>query len=66
MGKVPLTFDVPSTRTVENKGAVTITIKTSGRDKTHYTAIVACCTSGAILPPVLILKRETIIFDKIP
>ena len=35
MDEVPLTFDVPSNKTVDVKGAKTITVKTSGHDKTH-------------------------------
>lgn len=37
MDKVPLTFDVPSNRTVDVKGAKTMAIKTSGHEKTYFT-----------------------------
>jgi hypothetical protein len=66
MDKVPLTFHVPSNRTVDNKGATTITIKTSGHEEPHYTVVLACCTNGTKLPPMLILKRKTTTNDKIP
>ena len=36
MDEVPLTFDVPSNKTVDVKGAKTIMIKTSGNEKTRY------------------------------
>jgi hypothetical protein len=58
MDVVPLTFNVPLNRTVDNKGAKTITIKTSGHEKTHY--------NGIKLPPMLIFKRKTMTNDKIP
>jgi hypothetical protein len=35
MDEVPLTFNVPSHRTVNNKGTKTITIKTSTHEKGH-------------------------------
>jgi hypothetical protein len=66
MDEVPLIFDVPSNRTVGNNGATTITVKTSGHEKTHYTAVSACCADGTKLPPMLILKRKTMTNDKIP
>ena len=58
MDEVPLTFDVPSNKTVDVKGAKIITVKTSGHDKTHYTVVLSCCADGAKLPPMLISKRK--------
>jgi len=42
MDEVPLTFDVPSNKTVDVKGAKTIMIKTSGNEKMCYTVVLAC------------------------
>ena len=50
--EVPLTFDVPSNKTVDVKGAKTIMIKTSGNEKTHYTLVIVCCADGTKLPPL--------------
>jgi hypothetical protein len=66
MDEVPLTFDVPSNRTVDNKGSKTIAIKTSGHGKSHYTVVLSCCADGTKLPPLIILKRKTVPKDKIP
>nr|AHN53440.1 DDE superfamily endonuclease [Nuttalliella namaqua] len=66
MDEVPLTFDVPSNRTVDSKGAKSITIKTSGHEKTHYTVVLSCCADGTKLPPMLIFKRKTLPKEKIP
>ena len=54
MDEVPLTFDVPSNKTVDVTGAKTIMIKTSGNEKTCYTVVLACCADGTKLPPLLI------------
>lgn len=66
MDEVPLTFDVPSNRTVNEKGAKTVSIKTSGHEKTHYTVVLACCADGTKLPPMLIFKRKTLPKEKLP
>ncbi|XP_030066606.1 pogo transposable element with KRAB domain [Microcaecilia unicolor] len=66
MDEVPLTFDVPSNKTVDVKGAKTITVKTSGHEKTHYTVVLSCCADGTKLPPMLIFKRKTMLKEAIP
>jgi len=58
MDEVPLTFDVPSNKTVDVNGAKTIMIRTSGNEKTHYTVVPACCADGTKLPPLLIFKKK--------
>jgi hypothetical protein len=40
MDEIPLTFDVPSNRIVAMKGTKTVTIKTSGDEKMHYTDVL--------------------------
>ncbi|KAH1187031.1 hypothetical protein KIL84_019780 [Mauremys mutica] len=66
MDEVPLNFDVPSNRTVDVKGIKTVAIKTSGHEKTHYTAVLSCCADGTKLPPMLIFKRKTYPKETIP
>jgi len=66
MNEVRLTFDVPSNRTVDVKGAKTIMIKTSGNEKTRCTVVLACCADGTKLPLLLIFKRKTLPRDVIP
>jgi len=61
-----LTFDVPSNKTLDVKGAKTITIKTSGNEKKCYTVVLVCCADGTKLPPLLIFKRKTLTKDVIP
>jgi len=61
-----LTFDVASNKTVDVKGAKTVTIKTSDNEKTRYTVVLACCADGTKLPPLLTFKRKTLPKDLIP
>ena len=66
MDEVPLTFDVPSNKTVDVKGGKTIMIKTFGNEKMHYTVILACCADGTKLQPLLISKTKMLPKDVIP
>jgi hypothetical protein len=75
MDEIPLTFDVPSNKTVDVKGAKTIMIKTSGNEKTRYTVVVVCCADGTKLvccadgtklSPILTFKGKTLPKDLIP
>lgn len=56
MDEVPLTFDVPSNKTVDSKGTKSVTVKTSGHEKTNYTVVLSCYADGTKLPPLLIFK----------
>ena len=66
MDEVPFTFDVPSNRTVGVKGTKTMAIKMSGHKKTYFTGVLACCTDGTMLPPMILLKRKTFPKGNIP
>ena len=66
MDEVPLTFDVPSNKIVDVKGAKTVMIKTSGNEKMCYTVVLVCCADGTKLPPLLISKRKMLPKDVIP
>ena len=42
MDETPMFFDMPGNRTVDVKGASTVSIKTSGAEKQHFTVILSC------------------------
>lgn len=60
LDEVPLTFDCPPNRTVNTCGEKSISITTTGQEKTHFTVMLACCADGTKLRPLLIFKRKTI------
>jgi len=60
MDETPITFDMPSTRTVNAAGAKTIMIKTTGHEKTRFTHVLACMADGTKFEPVVIFKRNTL------
>lgn len=66
MDEVPLTFDLPLTRTVNRKGESSVTLKTTGHEKTHFTCVLSCTASGEKLPPMVIFKRTTMPKEKFP
>lgn len=66
MDEVPLTFDIPMGRTVAEKGENTISVRTTGHEKSHFTVVLACCADGTKLPPMIIFKRKTMPKDVFP
>jgi hypothetical protein len=66
MDEVPLTFDLPLNRTVEQTGAHSVSIKTTGHEKASFTAVLAVTGAGTKLPPMLIFKRKTMPKEKFP
>lgn len=66
MDEVPLTFDLPLTRTVNKKGESSVTLKTTGHERTHFTCVLGCTASGVKLPPMVIFKRITMPKEELP
>lgn len=66
MDETPMFFDMPGSRTVDIKGSKTVTVKTTGSDKSHFTVILACLANGTKLKPAVIFKRKTMPKDKFP
>lgn len=66
MDEVPLTYDMPLMRTVNKKGDSSISVKTTGHERTHFTCVLSCTASGLKLPPMVIFKRLTMPKEKIP
>jgi hypothetical protein len=53
MDEVTLAFDAPLNKAVGVKGAKTIMIKASGKEKTCYSVVLVCCADGKKLRPLL-------------
>ncbi len=65
MDEVPMSFDAPANRTVHTKGAKTVNVVTTGHEKTHFTAVLACMANGVKVRPMVIFKRKTMPKEKI-
>ena len=66
MDEVPMSFDAPLSRTVDEVGAATIPISTTGHEKTGFTVVLACSEAGKKLKPMVIFKRKTMPKENLP
>ncbi|KAF4093698.1 hypothetical protein AMELA_G00004910 [Ameiurus melas] len=66
MDEVPLTFDIPVNRTVQKTGTSTVSIRTTGNEKSSFTVVLGCQANGQKLPPMVIFKRKTLPREKFP
>lgn len=66
MDETPMTFDMPGNRTVNVKGAKTVTVRTCGAEKSHFTVVLACLADGTKLKPMTVFKRKTMPKEKLP
>ena len=51
-------FDMPSTRTVSEKGEKTTLVKTTGHEKSLFTVVLACMADVTRLKPMIVFKRK--------
>ncbi|KAF4794458.1 pogo transposable element with KRAB domain-like protein [Turdus rufiventris] len=66
MDEVPLTFDMPLTRTVERTRTPTVPVRTTGNEKSSFTVVLGVSSDGQKLSPMLIFKRKTFPKEKFP
>ena len=52
-------FDFPANRTVEERGAKTVNVRTTDHEKTHFSTVLVCMTDGTKLTPMVIFKQKT-------
>uniref|UniRef100_K7F6H3 HTH CENPB-type domain-containing protein n=1 Tax=Pelodiscus sinensis TaxID=13735 RepID=K7F6H3_PELSI len=57
--QTPLNFDNPYNRTLEVKGDKTISIATTGHEKSRLTVMLVCMADGTKLLPYIVFKRKT-------
>ena len=58
MDETPLSFDLPNPTTVTQHGSKSVTIRTTGHQRTCFTVILACMADGSKLPPMCIFKLK--------
>lgn len=66
MDETPLSFDIPTTRTVNQKGEKSITIRTTGHEKSNFTVALACAADGSKIPPMVIFKKAKVPKEQFP
>ncbi|KAF4804982.1 pogo transposable element with KRAB domain-like protein [Turdus rufiventris] len=66
MDEVPLTFDMPLTRTMQQTRTSMVPIKNTGSKKTLFTVVLGILSNGQKLRPMVIFKRKVLPKDKFP
>ncbi len=66
MDEILLWFDLPSNTTIDHKGAKTVSIRTTGHERSSFTVILGCMTDGTKLPAVCIFKLKNIPKENFP
>ena len=59
MDEVPVTFDMPSKFTVDQKGSSDLRVATTGAEKSRFT-VVLCVTADGYKLPAYVICRKTI------
>ena len=59
MDEIPVSFDIPGTRTVDEVGKKDIVITTTGAEKCNFTVVLCCTADGGKCEPMIIFKRKT-------
>ena len=55
-----MTFDLPSNTTVNELESRTVSIRTTGHERTNFTVVLTCMADGTKLPPIVIFKLKNI------
>jgi hypothetical protein len=66
MDETPMYFDMPGNSTVDTVGSKTVSIRTSGNEKQHFTVVLACQADGKKLRPMVIFKRKNMPKETFP
>jgi hypothetical protein len=66
MDEMPMWFDLPSNTTINQKGAKTVSIRTTGHEWSSFTVILACMANGTKLPAVCIFKLKNVLKETFP
>ena len=66
MDETPISFNMPSQTTVDECEKRTISILTTGHERTNFTVTLACLADGTKLPPFIIFKLVNIPREQFP
>ena len=61
MDETPMWFDLPSNTTINQKGAKSVSIRTTSHKHLSFTVILACMADGTKFPAVCIFKLKNIL-----
>lgn len=66
MDETSLFSNMPGNSTVRFKMAYTVSMRTNGHEKQHFTVVLACLADGTKLKPMIVFKQKNIRVREIP
>ena len=66
MNETSVSFDLPSNTTIDELGTRTVSIHTTGHERTNFTVVLTCMADGTKLPPLIIFKLKRIPKENFP
>ncbi|CAG8576797.1 4129_t:CDS:2, partial [Scutellospora calospora] len=66
MDETPMSFSLPSQTTIEECRKRTISVLTTGHERTSFTVTLACLADGTKLPPFIIFKLINVLREQFP
>jgi len=66
MDKTPMSFNLPNNTTVEQCGTRTVSILSTGHERSNFTVMLGCMADGTKLPLVIIFKLVNISREEFP
>ncbi|CAG8602270.1 6251_t:CDS:2, partial [Diversispora eburnea] len=66
MDETPLSFDISSNTTIEETNASTVSIRTTGHEKSNFTVVLSCMADSTKLPPLIIFKLVNVPIQNFP
>ena len=66
MDEMPMYFDMPGNTTVDKVGSKTVSVKTTGYERQHFTVVLACQADGKKIRPMVIFKRKNMPKETFP
>ena len=58
MDETPVFFDIPSRYTIVKRGTKRVTQRATNKEKKRITVVLACCSNGEKLDPMVILHSN--------
>ena len=66
MDETPMAFNLPNNTTVEQRGTRTVSILSTGHERSNFTVVLTCTADGTKLPPVIIFKLVNVPREEFP
>src|SRR5256885_7334317 len=66
MDETSLSFNLINNTTIEHSSLKTVSILSTGHERSNFTVVLACLADGTKLPPVIIFKLKKIPQEEFP